>query len=146
MLAQYNTNKVCEIKIHHATQLDKLIRRARKIKNQGGARLCVQTARSHSNAKRVIDVLVAKDSVESTCIEVRWLPNSHQFADFLTKPFQASSRLQAFLRTGILSHVPTWQQEQEERHRLTLRRGHRQRAKERKEAQKGQLMVASIPV
>ncbi len=31
--------------------------------------------------QRLIDVLVAKDLVEQKCIDVRWLPNSHQFAD-----------------------------------------------------------------
>ena len=82
----------------------------------------------------LLDVLVAKDLVERKCITVRWLPNTHQFADFLTKATAATDNLQTFLRHGLLSLVPTQQQVDEEAHRLTLRRGQRQRAKERKDA------------
>ena len=84
----------------------------------------------------LIDVLVAKDLVERKCINVRWLPNSHQFADFLTKATPPTSILQAFLRHGVVTLVPTTEQVKDEAHRLALRRGQRQRAKERKEARK----------
>ena len=84
----------------------------------------------------LLDVLVAKDLVEQKCIDVRWLANSHQFADFLTKPEVVTPNLQTFLRYGTLSLVPTEAQEAEEAHRLELRRGQRTRAKERKEARK----------
>ena len=46
----------------------------------------------------LLDVLVAKDLVERKCITVRWLPNAHQFADFLTKATVATDSLQTFLR------------------------------------------------
>ena len=52
--------------------------------------------------------------MERKCIDIRWLPNSHQFADFLTKPVQASVRSPAFLRTGALSLFLAEQQEREE--------------------------------
>ena len=81
-------------------------------------------------------MLVAKDLVEQKCIEVRWLANAHQFAHFLTKPEVVNPILQTFLRYGTLSLVPTRAQENEEAHPLELRRGQRQRAKERKEARK----------
>ena len=84
----------------------------------------------------LLDVLVAKDLVEQKCIDVRWLANSHQFADFLTKPEVVTPNLQTFLRYGTLSLVPTQAQEADEAHRLELRRGQRLRAKERKEARK----------
>ena len=41
-LAQHNTNEVGDVRVHHAMQLDMLIRRAEEIKNQGGAKLRVQ--------------------------------------------------------------------------------------------------------
>ena len=85
----------------------------------------------------LLDVLVAKDLVEQKCIDVRWLPNAHQFADFLTKPEVVTISLQTFLREGRVSLVPTQAQAEEEAHRPELRRGQRQRAKERKEARKG---------
>jgi len=84
----------------------------------------------------LLDVLVAKDLVEQKCIDIRWLANSHQFADFLTKPEVVTPILQTFLRDGVLSLVPTQAQENDEAHRLELRRGQRLRAKERKEARK----------
>ena len=45
----------------------------------------------------LVDVLVAKDLVEQKCIDVRWLANSHQFADFLTKPKVVTPNLQLSL-------------------------------------------------
>ena len=84
----------------------------------------------------LLDVLVAKALVEQKCIDIRWLANSHQFADFLTKPEVVTPILQTFLRDGVLSPVPTQAQENDEAHRLELRRGQRLRAKERKEARK----------
>ena len=84
----------------------------------------------------LLDVLVAKDLVEQKCIDIRWLANSHQFADFLTKLEVVTPILQTFLRDGVLSLVPTQDQENDEAHRLELRRAQRLRAKERKEARK----------
>ena len=84
----------------------------------------------------LLDVLVAKDLIEQKCISIRWLPNAHQFVDFLTKPEVVTPNLQVFLRQGIVSLVPTQAQADDEAHRLELRRGQRQRAKERKEARR----------
>ena len=80
-------------------------------------------------------VLVAKDLVERRCIDVRWLPNSQRFAEFLTMAVAATTALQSFLRQGALLLVPTQAQAEEEAHRLALLRGQRRRAKEWKEAQ-----------
>ena len=55
---------------------------------------------------------------------------------FLTKATVATESLQTFLHQGLLSLVPTRRQVEEEAYRLTLRRGQRQRAKDRKEARK----------
>ena len=84
----------------------------------------------------LLDVLVAKGLLEQECIDFRWLANSHQFADFLTKPEIDTPILQTFLRYGTLSLVPTQAQENDEAHRLELRRGQRLRGKERKDALK----------
>ena len=59
-----------------------------------------------------LDVLVARDLVEQKCISLRWLPNNHLFADFLTKPEVVTPNLLAFL---ILSWCLL-------RHTLTMRR------------------------
>ena len=84
----------------------------------------------------MLDVLVATDLVEQKCISVRWLPNDHQFADFLTKPEVVTPNLQTFLRQGILSLVRTQAEADDDAHRLALRRGQRQRAKEGREARR----------
>lgn len=80
----------------------------------------------------LIDLLVAKDLIEQEAIKFKWLPNSHMLADVLTKAVQPNEVLSQFLRHGLFSMVPTAEQEDEEAHRLRLRRGQRERAKERK--------------
>ena len=45
----------------------------------------------------LLDVLVAKDLVQQKCIDVRGFANSHQFADFLTKPEIVTPQLQTFV-------------------------------------------------
>ena len=75
------------------------------------AALSKKSSSAPAEHQTLIDVLVAKNLVERKCIDVRWLPNNHQFTYFLAKPPQTSSRLQAFLRTGALLVVSTVQQE-----------------------------------
>ena len=99
-------------------------------------KICRKMVHPPAEQQTLLDVLVAKDLVEQKRISIRWLPNTHQFADFLTKPEVVTPNLQTFLRQGILSLVPTQAQADEEAHRLELRRGQRQRAKERKEARR----------
>ena len=41
-LAQRNTNKVGEVTVHHATELRKLVRRLKVLKDRGQARLYVR--------------------------------------------------------------------------------------------------------
>ena len=82
----------------------------------------------------LIDVFVAKDFIQQKCIYIRWLPNRHQLADFLTKAPPPLSNMQTLLRHGTLSLVPTEAPVEDEAHRLALRRGQRQWAEERKEA------------
>ena len=76
----------------------------------------------------LLDVLVAKDLIEQKCISIRWSPNAHQFAGFLTMPEVVTPNLQVFLRQAIVSLVPTQAQAHDEVHRLELGRGQRQRA------------------
>ena len=60
-------------------------------------------------------------------------------------PICCTPILQTFLRYGVLSLVPTQAQENDEAHRLELRRGQRLRAKERKEARKSaQIMTCGL--
>ena len=83
-----------------------------------------------------LDVLVAKDLVEQKCISLRWLSNSQQFAYFLMQADVVTPNLETFLRHGFLSLVPTQAQADDEAQRPELRRGQRQRPKERKEARR----------
>ena len=82
----------------------------------------------------LLDALVAKDLVERKCIDVQWFPKGHQFPDLLTKATPPTASLQTSLRVGAPSLVPTDEQAEDEAHCLVLRRGQRQRAKERQEA------------
>ena len=81
----------------------------------------------------LIDLLVARDLHDNGAVVLRWLPNNHMLADVLTKATNPNAMYQRFRDEGLYSLVPTEQQARDEDHRLTLRRGQRQRAKERKQ-------------
>ena len=82
----------------------------------------------------LIDIVVAKNMVDDKAMVLRWLPNTHQFADVLTKATQVLPNLQRFFDHGDVTLVPTEQQARDEQHRLALRQGQGQRAKERNAA------------
>ena len=84
----------------------------------------------------LIDLLVARDLIEQEAIKFKWMPNSHMLADILTKAVAPNEVVLKFLRTGMFSLVPTEEQEIAEQRRLWLRRGQRNRAKEKKKAKK----------
>ena len=89
-----------------------------------------------TSRQTLIDLLVARDLVEQKAIMLKWLPNTHMLADILTKATAPTPVLIKFLEHGLFSLVPTVEQESHELHRLRLRQGQRERAKEKKKARK----------
>ena len=83
----------------------------------------------------LIDLLVARDLQENGAVKIHWLPNTHMIADVLTKATPVNDVYRKFRDLGLYSLVPTVQQVDDERHRLTLRQGQRQRAKLRKQSE-----------
>ena len=59
-------------------------------------------------------------------------------ADILTKATVVTPILAKFLDRGLFSLVPTVEQETQERHRLLLRQGQRERAKAKKHIKRQQ--------
>ena len=86
----------------------------------------------------LIDLLVARDLHENKAVILKWLPNKHMLADVLTKATHPNEVYEQFRDTGIFSLVPTQTQSLEEDHRVSLRQGQRERAKERKKAKKAE--------
>ena len=86
----------------------------------------------------LIDLLAARDLCEDEVVKVRWLPNQFMLADILTKAVRPNLVTEKFLRKGLFCLVPTQKQQDDEDRRLALRRGQRERAKERKAARAGQ--------
>jgi len=82
----------------------------------------------------LIDLLVARDLQESGAVKMKWLPNRHMIADTLTKALTPNDVYVKVVRENLYSLVPTEKQASEEEHRQELRRGQRQRAKDRKKA------------
>ena len=83
----------------------------------------------------LIDLLVARDLQENGAVKFHWLPNAHMIADVLTKATPVNDVYQKFRDLGLCSLAPTVQQVDDERRRLTLRQGQRQRAKLRKRSE-----------
>ena len=87
----------------------------------------------------LIDLLTARDLMESKAMMLRWMPNRHMLADMLTKKVAPTEVVLRFLREGIYSAVPSEQEVISEKYRLELRRAQRQRRKDRKKAEKEQM-------
>ena len=92
----------------------------------------------------MIDLLSTRDLNERKAIKIMWLPNRHMVADVLTKPLIPNEVYDRFAQQGILSLVPTEEQEEQESQRLAQRRAQRQRAKERKQEKKQEIRKAIL--
>ncbi len=77
-------------------------------------------------------MLGARDLIEGKALSLRWVPTTHQLADVLTKLIQSSEVMQRFLLNQKYGLIPTLEEEQEEARRQELRKGQRERRKERK--------------
>ena len=84
----------------------------------------------HLTAERqtMLDILAAKQLIESASMKVAWVPTFRQFADGLTKDMLDELFAQ-FKRTGTLSLVETPADQKLEEHRASLRRAQRERRK-----------------
>jgi len=79
----------------------------------------------------LIDLLMARDLVESKDVTTRWVPTSHQLADCLTKLMKLPPVAHRFLHEQKYCLVPREEAQKSEDHLKNLRQGQRQRRKER---------------
>ena len=86
----------------------------------------------------MIDLLAARELAETGGIQINWVPTTHMLADMLTKSMIPPQLVLQFLKTGILALKPTDEEQGVEDHRAALRRGQRQRRKEKMKLQKQQ--------
>ena len=82
----------------------------------------------------MIDLLVARDLVESGAVRLCWVPTKHMLADVLTKVMKPSEIFVKFRETQLFSLVRSPGDQLMEQHRLELRQGQRQRRKARDRA------------
>ena len=79
----------------------------------------------------MIDLLAAREMAEDGSVSLRWVPTTHMVADMLTKSMTPPTAVLQFLKDGIMALKPTKEEQKEENHRADLRRGQRQRRKEK---------------
>ena len=84
----------------------------------------------------LIDLLSARDLLESKALDLKWVPTTHMLADILTKVMVAPEVLKTFLRNGLYSTAPTERDLEVEERTLANRQGQRERRKLRKQALK----------
>ena len=85
----------------------------------------------------LIDLLVARDLVETKVIDLKWMPTTLMVADVLTKEMKPSAQVKRLLEDGRYKLAPTEDDEAHENHQHNLRREQRQRRKERQRNEKG---------
>ena len=83
----------------------------------------------------MLDILVAKDHLESRAYELFWVPTHKQYADGLTKKMK-NALWEAYCKQPMISLRETESERKLEEHRARLRRDQRQRRKERSKAPK----------
>ena len=79
----------------------------------------------------MIDLLVARDLIESGALKLCWVPTMHMLADVLTKAMKPSEIYVKFRDEQRFSLVRTSEDQDKEQWRLQLRQGQRQRRKTR---------------
>ena len=97
----------------------------------------VKTGYMTAERQTMLDILAAKQLVESSKVAIAWVPTFRQVADGLTKDMPDELFLQ-FKRQGLLSLKETDQDKKIEAHRSSLRKAQRERRKLRMQVQKGQ--------
>ena len=86
----------------------------------------------------LIDLLTARDLIETKVMALKWVPTKHMPADILTKLMALNSVQEKVLRERIWSTRPTEEEDEEEKHRQELRQGQRQRRKIREKEARAQ--------
>ena len=84
----------------------------------------------------LIDLLTARDLIETKAVMLRWMPNRHMLADMLTKKVAPTEIVERFLKQGSYSAVPNVEDEAGDQYRLEPRKAQRQRRKDRKKEER----------
>ena len=84
-----------------------------------------------SERQTLIDLLIARDLTEATAITVRWVPTTHQLADIFTKLRKSTPVFRKLLTEQLYRLIGSEIEQVEEERRATLRKGQRDRRKER---------------
>ena len=79
----------------------------------------------------MIDLLAARELSETGAVKYMWVPTTHMLADILTKMMKPTDAASRFLRTGVMSLRPSEDELLVEQRKADLRRGQRQRRKEK---------------
>lgn len=88
------------------------------------------TGQIPSERQTMLDLLVSKDMLEQGAFEQFWVPTSKQYGDVLTKRMKRAL-WGKFCSTGLLSLKESQEDRDYEEHRKGLRRGQRERWKDR---------------
>ncbi len=84
----------------------------------------------------LIDLRVARDLAEHGSIHIKWRPSRHMLADCLTKATKVNEVFDKFMEHNKYSLVPSEEEAQSDKRRLSLRQGQRTRAKDRNKESK----------
>ncbi len=95
----------------------------------------MKTGHMTAEKQTMLDILAAKQLIEGTAMKVAWVPTFRQMADGLTKDM-VDELFKAFKSKNALCLKETFQDAQIEAHRAGLRKGQRERRKQRMLANK----------
>ena len=96
-----------------------------------------------SERQTLIDLLIARDLTEAKTITVRWVPTTHQLADILTKIMRAPPVLSKLLKHQLYCLIGDDSEQVEEDRRADMRKGQRDRRKERLKVIKEKITIKS---
>ena len=89
------------------------------------------TGKIPKERQTMIDLLVARDLIESGALKLCWVPTMHMLADVLTKMMRPTEIFVKFREEQRYSLVRTSENQEKEQWRLQLRQGQRLRRKTR---------------
>ena len=92
------------------------------------------TGKIPKERQTMIDLLAARDLVETSTVRLRWALTKHTLADILTKVMKPAEAFVKFRSKQLFSLVRSKDEQDEEQHRLGLRQGQRQGRKARNKA------------
>ena len=84
-----------------------------------------------SERQTLIDLLIARDLTEAKAITVRWVPTTHQLADIFTKLMKSTPVFRKLMTEQLYCLIGSEIEQVEEERRANLRKGPRDRRKER---------------